>query len=237
MNSIPANSVATSPHAFSRLGRLGMLAVLRGSDPRRVTEAACLLIDEGIDVLEITFTVPECASVIGRVKSARRDAVVGAGTVVNDVDVLAATEAGADFLVTPGATPALIEALVRSGKPFLPGVLTPSEVMQALSLGAPGVKLFPGSMVGPRGLSALRGPFPHLMVVPTGGVAPDNVAEWRAAGAFAVGAGSNLASPDAIDAGDHDQLRANAQTWLSALDSVHHSSLLASPTQAGQDAP
>jgi 2-dehydro-3-deoxyphosphogluconate aldolase / (4S)-4-hydroxy-2-oxoglutarate aldolase len=213
----PPTEQTVLPAAFQRLGALGMLAVLRGNDPDRVSQAACVLIDSGIDVLEITFTVPDCAEIIAHVKAERPDAVVGAGTVLSWEHVAAAASAGADFLVTPGATQHLIESMLHSGKPFLPGVLTPSEVMHALDLGAPGVKLFPGAVVGPQGLSAIRGPFPDLIVVPTGGVSPENVNEWRSAGAFAVGAGSNLASPQAIDSGDHEQLRANARTWLSAL--------------------
>jgi 2-dehydro-3-deoxyphosphogluconate aldolase/(4S)-4-hydroxy-2-oxoglutarate aldolase len=194
-----------------------MLAVLRGTSPDRVGDAATVLADVGIDVLEITFTVPDCANVIASVKSARPAAMVGAGTVTTVSQLDAAVAAGADFIVTPGATPELLDALAGCGRPFLPGVLTPSEVMVALSAGAAGVKLFPGSFEGPSGLAALRGPFPELIAVPTGGVSPENLAQWRAAGAYAVGAGSGLAPVASVDGADHDDLRRRARTWLDAL--------------------
>jgi 2-dehydro-3-deoxyphosphogluconate aldolase/(4S)-4-hydroxy-2-oxoglutarate aldolase len=208
----------THPAALQRLGDLGMLAVLRGNDPDRVADAASVLIGAGIDVLEITFTVPRCADVIRQVKAKHPAAVVGAGTVTTDGELAAAVDADADFIVTPGATPHLLDSLARCGKPFLPGVLTPSEVMAARAAGAPAVKLFPGSLTGPPGIAALRGPFPDLLVVPTGGVSPTNVGEWLAAGAFAVGAGGDLAPVTAVDAADHDLIRSRAKQWLAALD-------------------
>lgn len=210
-------TIEVLPAPIARLGQFGMLAVLRGSEPTRVAEAASILIDVGIDVLEITFTVPDCLSVLAEVKRQHPNATAGVGTVTTPEQVAASVEAGSDFLVTPGATPRLLRALAECSTPFLPGVLTPSEVMAALDVGAVGVKLFPGALAGPSGLKALRGPFPDLLVVPTGGVAPSNVADWQAAGAFAVGAGSDLAPESAIDSGDHDRLRANAATWLDAL--------------------
>lgn len=207
------------PAAMQRLHDLGMLAVLRGTDPHRVAEAASVLILVGIDVLEITFTVPDCSDVIRQVRTRHPAAVVGAGTVTTDGELAAALDADADFIVTPGTTPRLLASLARCGKPFLPGVLTPSEVMAARAAGAPGVKLFPGSLAGPSGVTALRGPFPDLLVVPTGGVSPTNVGEWFAAGAFAVGAGGDLAPVPAVDGADHDLIRSRAKQWLSAL---HH---------------
>lgn len=207
----------TFPLPIARLGELGMLAVLRGSEPSRVVAAASVLVDAGIDVLEITFTVPDCLSVLAEVKRRHPNATAGVGTVTTAEQVAASVAAGADFLVSPGAPPRLLSALAACSTPFLPGVLTATEVMAALDVGAAGVKLFPGALAGPSGLKALRGPFPDLLVVPTGGVSPSNVAEWRAAGAYAVGAGSDLAPESAIDSGDHDRLRANAATWLEAL--------------------
>jgi 2-dehydro-3-deoxyphosphogluconate aldolase/(4S)-4-hydroxy-2-oxoglutarate aldolase len=207
----------THPPAFQRLRQRGMLAVLRGNRPEQVNQAACVLIDSGVDVLEITFTVPGCADLIRSVRSARPDAVVGAGTVTTAAQLDEAVEAGADFIVTPGATPDLLAALAECARPYLPGVFTPSEVMLAKAAGAPGVKLFPGSLAGSQGLAALLGPFPDLLVVPTGGVNLGNVNEWLAAGAFAVGAGGDLAPVQAVDVGDFDLIRARAELWTSAL--------------------
>ena len=213
-----AYSAFTPPaRVLQRLHDLGMLAVLRGSTSDRVVEASATLIDAGVDIIEVTFTVPGCADAISQLKRAHPDALIGAGTVTETAQLDAAVDAGADFIVTPGTTPRLLAALTQAGLPFLPGVLTPSEVMSALAAGAAGVKIFPGSLVGPGGLVALRGPFPDLLAVPTGGVSPSNVITWFDAGAFAVGAGNDLAPTAAIDAGDHDLLRHRATAWLAAL--------------------
>jgi 2-dehydro-3-deoxyphosphogluconate aldolase / (4S)-4-hydroxy-2-oxoglutarate aldolase len=209
---------AARPDALARLVHTGLLAVLRGEDADEVGRAAETLADAGVEVLEVTFTVPGCADLISRLKVKLPEVLVGAGTVTTPAQIAAALDAGADFLVTPGATAHLLDALASSGAAYLPGVLTPSEVVAAVESGAPGVKLFPGSVVGPSGLAALRGPFPDLPVVPTGGVRPDNVAQWFAAGAVAVGAGSDLASRRAVT--DHDLLRTNARRWISAVRSA-----------------
>lgn len=202
---------------LDRLGSHRLLAVLRGSDAERVAAAGATLVEAGVEILEVTFTVPDCASAIRHLKDTQPSALIGAGTVTNSTELQQAVDAGADFIVTPGATAALLRELAQSGLPFLPGVLTPSEVLAALEAGAPGVKFFPGSFTGPSGIRALRGPFPDLRVVPTGGVSPHNVSTWLDAGAFAVGAGSDLAPPAAVDSGDHDLLRSRAQAWLHAL--------------------
>lgn len=207
----------TGDAVMTRLRTLGMLAVLRGNSSKRVVEASATLIDAGIDIIEVTFTVPGCAEAIQRLKAIRPEALIGAGTVTSLEELSSAVDAGADFIVTPGTTPELLPALAHCGLPFLPGVLTPTEVMTVMAAGAAGVKLFPGSQVGPNGLKALRGPFPDLVAIPTGGVSPSNVVTWFDAGAFAVGAGNDLAPIAAVDAGNHDVLRHRAGDWLAAL--------------------
>jgi 2-dehydro-3-deoxyphosphogluconate aldolase/(4S)-4-hydroxy-2-oxoglutarate aldolase len=191
--------------------------VLRGSDAEGVAQAAQTLVGAGIDVLEVTFTVPNCAALIQQLKADLPRAVIGAGTVTTAHELHQAIQAGADFVVTPGVTPTLLKELAVCNVPYLPGVLTPSEVMTAMEAGAIGVKLFPGSSAGPGGLKALLGPFPDLLIVPTGGVSPGNVHEWFAAGAFALGAGSDLAPTSAVDSRDDDLLKRNAAAWLAAV--------------------
>lgn len=203
--------------AMERLRAAGVLAVLRGSGAEKVARAGTALIEAGIEVLEVTFTVPGCATAIAELKVRHPGAVIGAGTVSNSAQIDAAIKAGADFIVTPGATKDLLWRLATSGRPFLPGVMTPSEAMTAMDAGAAGVKIFPGSVIGPTGLSAFRGPFPDLVAVPTGGVSPENVRDWFKAGAFAVGAGGDLAPASAIDSGDTASLRRNAAHWIDAL--------------------
>jgi 2-dehydro-3-deoxyphosphogluconate aldolase/(4S)-4-hydroxy-2-oxoglutarate aldolase len=142
------------------------------------------------------------------------DVVVGAGTIRDRDQLDAAVAAGADFLVTPHLDPRLLEAMLATGVPVLPGVMTPSEVAAALDAGAQAVKLFPASTVGPRHLRALRGPFPDLPVVPTGGIGAADVRSWLDAGALAIGAGSELCPAAAIRGGDAGALSAAARDYL-----------------------
>ena len=106
-----------------------------------------------------------------------------------------AKQAGADFIVSPVCEPSLVRSMVASGLLTMAGALTPTEVLQTYNLGADVIKIFPGSLGGPAYLKALRGPFPHIPMMPTGGVSQDNIAEWLAAGAVAVGAATGSAPP------------------------------------------
>jgi len=203
---------------LAEVGAAGVVAVLRGSNAADVTAAAMTLAEAGVRVLEITLTVPDSTTIIADlVKNAPSDVIVGAGTLrtVQDIDDVLA--AGAQFLVSPGLTPALLAAVADTAVPFIPGINTPSELMTALDGGAAAVKLFPGSLGGPGYLRALRGPFPSVAIMPTGGVTPDNVNQWFDAGAFAVGAGSDLAPTKAVANRDAAELRSRAERYLAAV--------------------
>src|ERR671916_2441134 len=186
----------TPDQTLKRTEDLGLLAVVRGESRRAALEVVGALIEGGVLGIEITFTTPEAVRVIRDLDEEYGDSILlGAGTVTTDEQVERAAEAGASFLVSPGSDPKLLPAMLGTGLLVLPGVLTPSEVMLARRLGAQAVKLFPGSSGGPSYLKALLGPFPDISFVPTGGVSVDNVQDWFAAGARAVGAGSALAPP------------------------------------------
>ena len=175
---------------------LGLLAVVRGESRSAALEVVGALVEGGVLGIEITFTTPEAPRVIRDLDAEYGDGILlGAGTVITREQVDLAAEAGSTFLVSPGCDPELLPAMLETGLLVLPGVLTPSEVMLAHRLGAPAVKLFPGSSGGPSYLKALLGPFPDISFVPTGGVSVDNAQDWFAAGARAVGAGSALAPP------------------------------------------
>ncbi|HEY6580927.1 MAG TPA: bifunctional 4-hydroxy-2-oxoglutarate aldolase/2-dehydro-3-deoxy-phosphogluconate aldolase [Rubrobacter sp.] len=173
---------------------LGLLAVVRGESHAAALEVVGALVDGGVLGIEVTFTTPEAPRVIRDLDAEYGDRILlGAGTVTTREQVEEAVEAGSSFLVSPGCDPELLPAMLETGILVLPGVLTPSEVMLARRLGAPAVKLFPGSSGGPAYLKALLGPFPDARFVPTGGVSVDNITDWFAAGALAIGAGSALA--------------------------------------------
>jgi 2-dehydro-3-deoxyphosphogluconate aldolase/(4S)-4-hydroxy-2-oxoglutarate aldolase len=205
------------PGFLADLTRCGVVAVIRGSTPGLVTDAALALAAGGITALEVTLTVPGALTVLRTlIDSVPPDVLVGAGTVRNPDHIDQVVAAGAAFIVSPGLTPALTSAIAGCPVPFIPGISTPSELMTALDSGAAAVKLFPGSAGGPPYLRALRGPFPEAAIMPTGGVTPENIPDWFLAGAIAVGAGSDLASPRMIETRDLSGLRERAQTYAAA---------------------
>lgn len=177
----------------SGLERVRLVAIIRLHDHSGVVKIAETLISAGVEYLEVTIERATGLDALQRVANAcATTATVGAGTVVRPEDVARAADSGARFIVTPNVNPDVITAAHDQGLMILPGAFTPSEVAVAAQCGAHFVKLFPASTGGLRHLTALRGPFPHVKFVPTGGVTSDNAPEWLDAGAAAVAMGSNL---------------------------------------------
>jgi 2-dehydro-3-deoxyphosphogluconate aldolase/(4S)-4-hydroxy-2-oxoglutarate aldolase len=170
-----------------------LVAIVRLVDHTNAVEIATILCDAGVEFLEFTVERPDGLTSIERVVSAvGHRATVGAGTVVSTSEVSAVADAGARFIVSPDTNPEVIAAAHERGLLALPGALTPTEVGTARSAGARMIKLFPASLGGVEYLRALRGPFPNVKFVPTGGVTSENASSWFAAGAVAVAMGSNL---------------------------------------------
>jgi 2-dehydro-3-deoxyphosphogluconate aldolase / (4S)-4-hydroxy-2-oxoglutarate aldolase len=166
----------------------------------RVAEA---LHEGGVHALEITFTVPDACAVIEAVTRRFGDAVcVGAGTVLDPATAREAIEAGARYVVSPALRPLVIAEAHRLGVPAMPGGLTPTEVLTAHELGADIVKIFPADSVGPAFIKGLLAPMPFLRLMPTGGVTPENVGTWLAAGAVAVGLGGALVDGGLVARGE-----------------------------------
>ena len=194
-----------------------VVAVLRAPSAEAAIRAIEALIAGGVTGIEVTYSTPDAAAVIREVRAQHGDAVyLGAGTVLGAAQATAAVDAGAEFLVSPGTEPKLAAAMLDTGVTVLAGALTPSEVMATLACGVHVVKLFPASLGGPAFLRALRGPFPDVDFVPTGGVNADNLGEWLAAGAAAVGAGGELCSAQAMATGDWGTITAKAQEFSAA---------------------
>ncbi|UWF77361.1 MULTISPECIES: bifunctional 4-hydroxy-2-oxoglutarate aldolase/2-dehydro-3-deoxy-phosphogluconate aldolase [Microbacterium] len=199
----------------------GVLAVLRAPSPELALDAAEAIIRGGVTGIEVTYSTPDAPAVIRELIARHGDAAyVGAGTVTTPAQAEDAAEAGAAFLVSPGTLPELTRAMLDTGRVVMTGALTPTEVMSALALDVDVVKVFPASLGGPSYLAALRGPFPDAPLMPTGGVNPDNLAQWFAAGALAVGAGGDLANSASIAAGDWADLERRAARFATALDAV-----------------
>jgi 2-dehydro-3-deoxyphosphogluconate aldolase / (4S)-4-hydroxy-2-oxoglutarate aldolase len=203
---------------LERVREIGLLAVLRAPDPDGARRAVHVLIEAGVTGIEITYSTPGAASVISSLRETYGDdALVGAGTVTKAEQASEAAAAGAGFLVSPGLDDEVVAAMLGTGLTTMAGALTPTEVMRATRLGVDVVKVFPGSLVGPSYLRSLRGPFPNVPFMPTGGVSAANVADWLAAGAVAVGAGGELASDSDIRSGDFDAIREKGRAFVAAL--------------------
>lgn len=188
---------------LTTLSQLKVVAVIRGSSADHAVAMAEALIRGGVFGIEITYSTPECCSAIRRVVAdAPAAACVGVGTVLNAAQLAEAMDAGARYAVSPHFDPVIVAEARRLGLPMLPGAITPSEIVAAWNAGATCIKLFPGALVGVDYVKALKGPLPHIPVMPTGGVSLDNLHEWFAAGVVAVGMGGNLAkgTPDEIEA-------------------------------------
>jgi 2-dehydro-3-deoxyphosphogluconate aldolase/(4S)-4-hydroxy-2-oxoglutarate aldolase len=152
---------------------------------------ATTLVEAGMPIVEFALTTPDAPRLIEA--AARVDGVLlGAGTVMSTQDARDAINAGATFLLTPGLRPAVAEEAVRQGVPVVLGAMTPTEVATAMDLGATAVKVFPAARLGAAYFSDLRGPYPHTPLVATGGLNAGNAAEYLAAGAIAVAAGSGV---------------------------------------------
>ena len=192
------------------------IAVVRAPripDPDALCRA---LVAGGIRAVEFTFTTPGVEEIIAASSAGETGAVVGAGTVTDAQKAEAAIRAGARFLVTPGLHEGVASVARDAGVPVLLGALSPTEVMRAVEWGAAAVKIFPASLVGAGYLKDLRGPFPDVAFVPSGGLHAGNAAEWTAAGALAVTAGSSVVSPGFIDAADWETVTARAAEFTAA---------------------
>jgi 2-dehydro-3-deoxyphosphogluconate aldolase/(4S)-4-hydroxy-2-oxoglutarate aldolase len=191
------------------------VAVIRGDRVADPAGLATALAGAGIRTVEFTFTIPD---VLGAIEAARdSDAAVGAGTVLNASQARSALAAGARFLVSPACVPDVADVGAEAGVPVFLGALTPTEVDAAVKAGTTAVKLFPAGLGGPRYLRDLRGPFPHVDFLPSGGVSEDNARSFLAAGAIAVYAGSSLAPPQLVAGGDHDEIVRRAHAFVAAL--------------------
>jgi 2-dehydro-3-deoxyphosphogluconate aldolase / (4S)-4-hydroxy-2-oxoglutarate aldolase len=205
--------------AVSTLREVGIIPVIRTASADAAIAVVETLLEAGLTVAEITMTVPNAIDAIASVATRFADQVlVGAGTVTDAETTRRAIDAGAEFIVTPCLIPEVIDAARRADIAVLPGALTPTEVFEAFRTGGDMVKVFPVRNVGGAAyLWALRGPFPDIPLVPTGGVTLENIGEMFDAGAAAVGVGSEMISKDALARRDYAAIGALAAQFLAAV--------------------
>lgn len=193
-------------------------------DARQAVPLAHALLDGGIDVMEITLRSDVALDAIEAVARAVPQMHLGAGTVTRPSDVPRVIDAGARFALSPGCTDALVDAMRATGLPFIPGVMTPGEVMRARDHGFTLMKLFPAQQAGGIGmLKALGAPLPDVRFCPTGGVAPENLRDFLALPNVAMAGGSWLTPADALRDGD----------WARITQLAREATTLAQPARSG----
>ncbi|HEX6821150.1 MAG TPA: bifunctional 4-hydroxy-2-oxoglutarate aldolase/2-dehydro-3-deoxy-phosphogluconate aldolase [Candidatus Sulfotelmatobacter sp.] len=205
-----------------RIGEIGIVPVVRASSVEEANRAVQAICAGGIASVEITMTVPNAISVIREVVQQRgKDVLIGAGTVTNAAQAEACILAGAQFLVSPGLSAAVLAEAKNHSILAIPGALTPTELMSAQEHGATLVKIFPcGNVGGAKYLKSLKAPFPQAMLIPTGGVNTGNAADFIAAGAFALGVGADLVDAAALREGNLEKITNAARELVNVVTSA-----------------
>jgi 2-dehydro-3-deoxyphosphogluconate aldolase/(4S)-4-hydroxy-2-oxoglutarate aldolase len=190
---------------------------IRCDDADLAIRCARAVLDGGLKIIEVTLTTPGALEIINELADDPR-AVVGAGTMLRPEDVSRVVDAGGRFGLSPVSDPAVVPAAKEAGLFFVPGASTPSEIVQAHARGSEVVKVFPvGQLGGPGFIRAVRGPLPHIPLLPTNGVSLGNLPEFFEAGVFAVGVGREVLDPEAMKAGRFDVITENARRFADAI--------------------
>jgi 2-dehydro-3-deoxyphosphogluconate aldolase / (4S)-4-hydroxy-2-oxoglutarate aldolase len=211
--SIPASTPAST--AMATILRDRALVVVRAPAIPDPVALANTLAQAGIRAVELTFTTPGVLDHLSAAASS--DAVLGMGTVCTSDQARAAIDGGARFLVTPGIRAEVAKIASGSGIPVIMGALTPTEILVAMDLGAAAVKIFPAGAFGPRYFKDLRGPFPDVALIPSGGVNAGNAADFLAHGAVAVTAGTDVVAPQAVASGAWSEIASRAAAFVQSL--------------------
>jgi len=208
--------------ALELVREVGLVPIIRASTSEDAFLAVEAIVAGGVPIAEVTMVVPNALRVMERAVERFGDKVLlGAGTVLDTETCRAAILAGAEFIVTPSLDVKVIELARRYSKACIPGGLTPTEIVTAWQAGADIVKVFPCGMVGgPRYIKSIKGPFPQIDLIPTGGVDLESVPKYIRAGAAAVAVGGELVTSKALREGDSATITANARQYLEAVRSA-----------------
>ncbi|AOZ92235.1 bifunctional 2-keto-4-hydroxyglutarate aldolase/2-keto-3-deoxy-6-phosphogluconate aldolase [Paenibacillus crassostreae] len=181
---------------LQNISAVGVVAVIRADTPEAAIRMSEACIEGGLNNIEVTFTTPDADHAIKILARKYGDkAVIGAGTVLDPLTARIAILAGAEFVVSPSFEEETAKMCNLYSIPYMPGCLTLNEMKEALKLGVDVLKLFPGSAFGPDFIKAVKGPMPHVQIMPTGGVDLNNMEQWIRNGSIAVGIGGNLTAP------------------------------------------
>ena len=209
----------TSKEILAFITEVGIVPIVRTSSAETAIQAVEAIYAGGIRAAEITMTVPGAIHALEKVADRFGGKIVlGAGTVLDPETARACMLAGAEFFVTPSLRLSTIEMAKRYSKVICPGALTPTEVLTAWEAGADAVKIFPcGNVGGPKYIKALKGPFPQIEMIPTGGVNLETTGEFLKAGACAVAVGGELVDAKSVKEGRFDIIENRAHQYLAAI--------------------
>jgi len=202
---------------LTRIRESGVVAVVRAESSDQAAQIAEACLAGGVSSIEVTFTVPQAHRVIADLRRRFTDdqILLGAGTVLDPETARIAILEGASYVVSPAFDAETVRLCHRYRIACMPGASTIREVITALEAGIDIIKVFPGELVGPAFVRAVAGPLPQALLMPTGGVSVENVGEWIAAGAVAVGAGSSLTA--GAKTGDWARVTATARQFVEAV--------------------
>lgn len=212
----------TREETRKRIVEIGIVPVVRAASAKQALMAAEAVCAGGIPIVEVTMTVPGAVEVISELaRTASKQLLIGAGTVLDAAAGGRCLDAGAQFLVSPGFDLATLELAHREDRLMMAAGLTPNEVIAAWRAGSDFVKVFPcGSVGGPKYIQALRGPLPEIPLVPTGGVNLSTAADFIRAGAAALGVGGELVQSEALKTGNAKVITENARKFVEILSQV-----------------
>lgn len=197
----------------------GLIPIIRVDSSDAALKIADAFLDGGVKIIEVTFSVPGATKVVEKLSERfGSDVLIGTGTVLDPETARRAILAGSEFIVSPIYSKELIEMARRYAKPCIPGALTPTEILDAYTLGADAVKVFPcGSIGGASYIKNVRAPLPQVPLVPTGGVNLDTAGPLLEAGSFALGVGSAITDKKAIADGKYDVITENVRKFLAIV--------------------
>jgi 2-dehydro-3-deoxyphosphogluconate aldolase/(4S)-4-hydroxy-2-oxoglutarate aldolase len=212
---------AATERVTARLREVRLVPVVELPSPAAAVPLVEALAGGGLDCVEITFRTPAAREGLALVRDRFPEVLLGAGTVLSLEQVDAAVSCGADFVVSPGTNPAVVDACRERGVPVLPGVCTPTEIELARSRGLRTLKFFPAEAMGGVGfLKALSGPYRDVAFVPTGGISPENLAGYLRLPHVVACGGSWMVKPEVVAAGDFDRVRRLASEAVAVASGV-----------------
>lgn len=185
---------------LTKIEEVGVIAVVRAKDGKEAKKIALACMNGGVNAIEIAFTVPQAHKVIEVLtEEFGNKLLVGAGTVLDSETARIAILAGAKYIVSPSFDAETVKLCNRYQIPYMAGCMTITEMVRAMEAGTDVIKVFPGSAFGPSFISAIKGPLPQAVLMPTGGINLDNVDQWIKNGCIAVGVGGNLTKGSSED--------------------------------------